>query len=304
MQSFWEPALPRVQIWRTVLGFALLIGIFFAATAGVFQLGAYVTGAPPRELVSALTPQSTLLFFLTFIGFHLGLLIVLPLLHKRWYPSLFGPSRRINMAHFGWGVLATVALATFLYAFMYVDRQFLDEEFRPRIVAVRPLSEWLVWLLPALAVIFLQTFAEEAVFRGYLLQQLRGRFRSPLIWAVLPSLIFGLLHFDPGTYGYVNAGAYVINTTTTGVLLCLITIRTGNIGAAAGLHFGNNAALIFIGIKGNLEGFSLFAVEMGLESGYTAWSILSQTGFTLVLFAIWWRWMNRRDAIAKPALAA
>ena len=304
MQSFWEPALPRVQVWRTVIGFALLIGIFFGATAAVFQIGAYVVDATPRELVSALTPQSTMMFFLTFIGFHIGLLLVLPLLHKRWYPSLFGPSRRIDMRHFGWGVLVTAGLATFLYGFMYIDRVFIAEEYRPSIVQIRPFAEWIVWLLPALGVIFLQTFAEEAVFRGYLLQQLRGRFRSPIIWAVLPSLIFGLLHFDPGTYGVWNAVAYVVNTTTTGILLCLITIRTGNIGAAAGLHFGNNAALVFVGIKGNLEGFSFFAVEMGLESGYTAWSILSQTGFTLILFALWWRWMNRRDAIAKPALAA
>ena len=33
-------------------------------------------------------------------------------------------------------------------------------------------STWLIWLLPALLAIFIQTFAEELIFRGYLQQKL------------------------------------------------------------------------------------------------------------------------------------
>ena len=40
--------------------------------------------------------------------------------------------------------------------------------------------------------------AEEALFRGYLLQQLAVRNPSPLIWMVLPALVFAALHIDPG----------------------------------------------------------------------------------------------------------
>lgn len=304
MQDFWTPALPKVQIWRTVLGFAVLIGLYFVATFAVFEIGAALISSRPSQMLGGNTPASAAVFFATFVGFHIGLLIVLPLLHGRRYASLFGPAGRLNLRHFALGFAVTMALAMFLYAMTFVERIFIADEYEPVIRQIRPVGAWLVWLLPALALIFFQTFAEEALFRGYLLQQLRGRFASPLIWAVLPSLVFGGLHFDAATYGTLNALAYVVNTTTTGILLCLITMRTGNLAAAAGLHFGNNAALILVGIDGNLDGFSLFVVGMQLESGYTAWSILSQTGVTLVLFALWWRWMNRRDKIAKHRLPA
>lgn len=304
MSDFWQPAQPRIQIWRTALGFVLLIGAFFGATFVLFTSAGSLLDTAPGSLLSGQTPVSAGLFFATFIGFHIGLLIILPLLHKRGYRTLLGPSGRLKLQHFLWGLLATVFIASALYGFLLIERLFMPEGSGPVISRVRPLSDWLVWLLPALALIFMQSFAEEAVFRGYLLQQLRARFRSVVIWAVMPSLIFGLLHFDPGTYGTLNAGAYVLNTTATGIMLCLITLRTGNLGAAAGLHFGNNAALTVIGIKDNLEGFSLFAVGMEPTSGYTAYSILFQTGFNIALFLLWRWWMNRRDKIANDARAA
>lgn len=304
MIEFWRPAEPYTQVWRTILGFALMIGAFFAATFAVFTLAGVFLGTSPSSFLSGESPISAGLFFATFIGFHIGLVIVLPILHKRGYTSLFGPNRRLNLRHFALGTLVAVLIATALYSIMFFERVVLPAELSPMIEQVRPVSDWLVWLLPALLLIFLQTFAEEAIFRGYLLQQLRARFRSIWIWAVLPSLIFGLLHFDAATYGTMNAATYVINTTATGIMLCLVTIRTGNLGAAAGLHFANNASLTVIGIEGTLDGFSLFTVGMDPQSGYTAYSILFQTGFNILLFALWWLWMNRRDKIANTAFAA
>ena len=58
-----------------------------------------------------------------------------------------------------------------------------------------------------------------------------------------PALIFGGLHFSPGTYGTVNALVYVLNAAVAGTLAAFITLRTGNLGASAGLHFGNNRFL-------------------------------------------------------------
>ena len=165
---------------------------------------------------------------------------------------------------------------------------------------LRPTGEWLIGLLPALALILMQVAAEEVAFRGYLLQQLRARFRSPLVWAVLPALVFGALHFDPATYGLVNALAYVANATAMGTLAAFVTIRTGNLGAAIGLHFGNNASMVLFGLEGELSGFSLYGVAMDPASGYATYSILAQTVAALLLFAAWWRWMNRHRPIANP----
>ena len=148
----------------------------------------------------------------------------------------------------------------------------------------------------------MQIFAEELVFRGYLLQQLRARFRSIWLWAILPSFIFGVLHFDPYTYG-INAVFYVTHTTVAGIVLAIVTLRTGNIGAAAGLHFGNNAMLVFSGNKGTLDGFSLFLTDIDPASVSMGWSILSQTGLVVIAFTIWWRLTQHNQPIANAKQA-
>ena len=83
------------------------------------------------------------------------------------------------------------------------------------------------------------------LFRGYLLQTISAR-GGNFIWAAfLPSVIFGCLHFDYATFG-ANAFAYVASTAVFGMILCAVTLRLGNIGAAFGLHFFNNLAALFI----------------------------------------------------------
>lgn len=299
---FWHPALPRIQLWRTALGIGAIMVIWIATTFAVLAIAARLSGRSIGALAGAADYGAAVAFFLTFLGFHAGLVLVLALLHRRRYRTLFGPALRLNRRHFVLGFAATASVAALLYALMLVEHLILPEEIAPRVTQARALGPWLLGLLPALALIFLQSFAEEAVFRGYLLQQLRARFSSVLIWGVAPSLGFGLLHYDAGSYGTVNALAYVFNATVMGTLAALITLRTGNLAAAAGLHFGNNAVLTVIGIKGNLEGFSLFTVTMDLSGGYATYSILTQSAAMGIAFVLWWRWIDRHRPIAKSAV--
>jgi membrane protease YdiL (CAAX protease family) len=296
---FWHPALQKAQIWRTLLGFVTIMAIWLFGTLAILQLAARLTGRPLYELAGAGDFGAAAAFFLTFAGFHVGLLLVLPVLHRRGYRSLFGPTRRLNLRHFGFGVAVTVVLAMGLYSLMIVEHLVLPEGVAPEIARGQPVTPWLIGLIPALALILFQTFAEEAVFRGYLLQQLRARFRSVWVWGILPSLAFGALHFDAASFGVINASAYVLNATVMGTLAALVTLRTGNLGAAAGLHFGNNAALVLIGIGGNLDGFSLWLVQMDLQGGYTTYSILTQTVAMLLVYLVWGGWMGRHRPIAK-----
>lgn len=296
---FWQPAEARNQPWRTALGLVLIAVIFIASSFGIVFAAARALGLPGWQVARADTPITAAAYFLTFAGFHLGLALVLPLLHRRGYASLFGPTRRLTFSHFAFGAGATFGVAAGLYALMALEHLVLPEGVSPPLSRNLALAPWLAWLLPALALIFMQTLAEEALFRGYLLQQLRARFRSPLIWAVLPSLAFGALHYDAQTYGPLNASAYVVNATVLGTLAAFITLRTGNIAAAAGLHFGNNAMLVLIGLQGTLDGFSLFTVALDLKNGYTTYSILTQTAAMVLAFLAWWRWMNRHRPIAN-----
>ena len=297
--AFWTPAADRPQLWRTALGSALTVVVWLAVGLALVWLGAWISGLPPEIVMDTTRWVGAAMFFLTFIGLHLGLAVVLALLHRRGYASLFGPDRRLDRIHFRNGLLIMLAMAAGLYALMGVEHLVLPENVPPEIVRLRPTGDWLIGLLPALALISLQVSAEEVAFRGYLLQQLRARFRSPLIWAVLPALVFGALHFDPVTYGLVNASAYVINAATMGTLAAFVTMRTGNLGAAIGLHFGNNAAIALFGLEGELSGFSLYGVVMDPASGYATYSICTQTLVAVAIFTVWWRWMNRHRPIAN-----
>ena len=297
---FWHPALLRAEIWRTLLGFVLIVAIFAGVAVGIFLGGSYLLHQDMRQLFDGATPAAAALFFLPFVGFHIALLIVLPLLHKRRYASLFGPYSRLNLRHFRFGLYVTGAMALVYAVAMFIEQVTLPEALRPTLVQINPFGRWLMLLPLMMPVILLQTLAEELIFRGYLLQQLHARFRSVWIWAVLPSVLFGALHFDPVTYG-TNAYFYVLNTSVAGILACLITIRTGNLGAAAGLHFANNMLVMIMGIVGELEGFTLFGMIVDQQSGYMTWSLLFQTGQSVVVFILWWRWMNRHRPIANPS---
>lgn len=293
---FWAPALPRPQLWRSLLGLVLIHLAFFAATFAIIFTAAQIMGVRETFFIRADTPVGLMIFFSTFFGYHLGLWLVVRFLHKRPYRSLFGPALKLRWRHFLYGVgtaVALVAAATLVEWILLAPPEGVTQNL--------PVGRWLIYLMPGLGLIFVQIMAEELVFRGYLLQQLRARFRSVWIWAALPSLIFGLLHFDPVTYG-VNAYFYVLHTTVVGIILSLITLRTGNIGAAAGLHMANNATLLVLGNAGSLDGLSLYLSAPDLTSSAVGTSILLQTTTMALCFAIWWH-LTKTPPIPAQAIA-
>lgn len=301
MNPFWQPARARNQLWRTLLGTLIVAVVYLAAIFAAFFAASRYLGLPDAALAAPATPRATAVFFTTFLGIHLGLTIALALLHRRGYGTLFGPTRRLAAGHVLAGLVAALAIGGALSALMGLEHLVLPQGTSPPLRPNLPFTTWAAWLAPAIVLIFVQILAEEALFRGYLLQQLRARFRAPLIWAILPSALFGALHFDAATFGVINASAYVLNAGLVGAFAAFITLRTGNLGGAVGLHFGNNILLVLIGIEGNLDGFSLFTIALDPKSGYTTYSILTQTAAFALAFAAWWRWMNRRQMIANRA---
>ena len=135
--------------------------------------------------------------------------------------------------------------------------------------------------------IFVQSAAEELVFRGYLLQTIWSKSASYLYAVICPSLIFGLLHFDPQSYG-ANAWLYCFNTFVVGCLLCLVTLHTGNIALAFGLHWGGNTvSLLFFGIYGNLDGMALWLTLLDPKSGAMGIALIVSTTFMIVIYFLW-----------------
>lgn len=299
---FWQPALKRREIWRTVLGVVLIVALEFVFLLWLAKNGALVAipiikvmggaGIPPGSIDTAINLTG-------FFGLHGALFLVVRLLHGRRYRSLFGPATRLFGQHFLRGGAVMLGIGALFLAISAVESFVLPEAVTPRLAPGLGLREWALLLVPGLLLIFSQTLAEEAVFRGYLLQQLRARFTTPILWAVLPSLIFGALHYAPGTFGQINALGYVANASLMGVMAAFVTLRTGNLGAAAGLHFGNNASMMMVGMAGPLDGLSLMTVMVDPKSGYVLYSLILQAVVVAVAFAIWWRWMDRHRPIAN-----
>lgn len=267
--GFVAPARDHPQIWRLIVGFLVAILIYVLLTMAVIATAMLLSapdgffseitswdgvGQSPMErelmaLLSGQRPTQVLVILSTFGGMFLGAMAAAKWFHGRSFASLTGPLP-IMVRHFG---LAALVAAPLLALSMFLPPNLTTE-------ANIQLGVWLTFLPMALLMILLQTGAEELLFRGYLQQQLAARFRSPIIWMVLPSVLFGLGHWNPDQFG-TAAWTVVGVTTLVGLFAADLTARTGTIGAAWGFHFANNvAAILIISLEGPLSGLSLWLV--------------------------------------------
>jgi membrane protease YdiL (CAAX protease family) len=67
-------------------------------------------------------------------------------------------------------------------------------------------AERLVWLLVAASV----GFAEEVVYRGYFIVQLRAFTGSTVVAIALQALLFAIAHANQGAFAMVRFGAYAL----------------------------------------------------------------------------------------------
>ena len=136
---------------------------------------------------------------------------------------------------------------------------------------------------------FFASRRRRAFFRGYLLRLIYAR-RASLLWAVyIPSLLFGLAHFDPVTYGG-NAVFYVFNTTVTGVILCFIVLWRGNIGMAMGIHFAVNISAILIVGQDNTpigSGGAFWVSTIAPKSDTLGLIMVAFTLLEIILYFVW-----------------
>ncbi|MBF9035989.1 CPBP family intramembrane metalloprotease [Rhodobacterales bacterium HKCCE2091] len=253
LAAFVAPARAYPQIWRLLVGL-LLVAVTFSVVTVVVLLSASLIhdgrldgGAFMQSMMAGETATGTLVLLATFVGLFGGTVLAARALHDRGFVSLTGSRARRLWQQGAIGALVAAPLLAL-------------SGLLPPYLASSPNLELPIWLsfLPlALLLLLVQTGAEELFFRGYVQQQLAARFRSPLVWMVLPSALFALGHYDPATYPGV-AWLIVLATFVFAVCAADLTAATGSIGAAWGFHFANNiAAVLFVGIEGPLSGLSL-----------------------------------------------
>ena len=255
------PAAERPGLWRLPVGLVVILSVWLLCTVLVmlavvlFNLASGMDKqhavAAMRALIMSHTPAGVVLTLLTFAGIWPGTWAALRLLHNQDIRTLLSPRGRIRWGEFGGGLALAaafwcVSLAVGLAVVGVPQRSAL------------PVTLWLASLSPLAVLVFLQASGEELIFRGYILQQLGARFRSPLVWAFLPSFLFGMLHYSGGTELGIG-WHYVAVTTLFGITAAAMVWRTGSLAAAMGAHTGMNMfALSAIGVQGIVDGTQLF----------------------------------------------
>jgi membrane protease YdiL (CAAX protease family) len=250
----------KTTTFRLILGVIIIVVLWFGTTMAVIFAGSYGLllqgqgdssgGSDPiqRFLGSSSGIFATLV---TFAGIWIGVWIAMRLLHKEKLSRLFGVSARISRSGFIRG-FAAVVVTSLLTEIAYLS--IMPGISRGPIA----IGTWLLILLPLAFFAFIQTSAEELLFRGYLQRGLAHLFRSPLVWAVLPTLVFTALHWNPASPLGMNIGV-VIAIAAFSALLVLLVYATGNLGAAMGAHLGNNlVGFALISHDQTLGGLALF----------------------------------------------
>jgi len=260
-ETLVAPARPSAGLGRLLAGSALVVATFLALSFAYSSALPLVFGAEGWArlrpgVLSATTPEGVIINLLTFACLIVALALALRTVHGRRITSLIGPPT-LARAQAG---RTLVALGLLYGVVMAIP---LPDSLSP--APNLDLRTWLGFLPLALIALALQVFAEEAVFRGYLQSQLAARFAAPLVWMGLPSLAFGLLHFDPSTQGAM-AWLVVGWATVFGLAAADLTARFGTLGPATTLHFINNfSAILLAAPNGQFDGLALYAYPFSLE---------------------------------------
>jgi len=254
LTDFIAPAGQKTELWRTLAGLAIACAVYFLMVQLVLHM-VLVTLGPSRgasalsEFSRGRSPAAVIELLFSYLVLTAGILLATTLMLGRGLGSLIGPLRP------AWRNFLRVTLPLMAMWLALLPLSAAAPDVRANLSP----AELLPWLVPALVGLFIQTGTEELLFRGYLQQQLAARFRSPWVWMGAPSLAFGALHYAPMAYG-ASAVFVVAWAMAFGLAAADLTARTGNLGAAVGLHFANNAAtLLLVGLYGHLDGLTLFS---------------------------------------------
>ncbi len=265
------------------------VGIYIGVSNELKGIGAENIEAELKVFFLGQTPKSIIIILFSAVGMFLGVMFAVKWVHKREFRSLFGPNFSEVATGFknGFLFLSIISLVGFIL-FWSFDPPIKNLEF----------STWIKWMVLGFPLLFIQILSEELVFRGYFQQQLAARFNSRWAWYFLPSVAFGMLHYDPGNMGS-NAWFIVVHTTLFGLIAAEVTARTGNLGTAIGLHFANNIfALTLVALDGPLSGLGLYKTVIHVSDEAAMRSVLIYDFvFIALLYGLYLLWCKKRPLL-------
>lgn len=260
--AFVAPAKDRPSVWLFLVGLCAAATAFIALNQLFFDFLYSLAGDNSdqmyEEIIGGATPFGVYVQLFVFGFMTLSVMLVVRLLHRRPMRSLLGPGLPF-VQHFSRVSVMLIILTVVLFVLPPWD---VGGSYVPNMV----LGYWVLLLPLSVLAVLIQTSAEEILFRGYIQQQLGARFRSPLIWMVLPSALFGLAHYMPEAAGE-NAVIVAVWAGIFGLLAADLTARSGTLGPAIALHFINNiSAILIISLPDGLEGLALYVTPFSMDN--------------------------------------
>lgn len=251
----------RPELWRLAAGLGIVLVLYVTLNAVLFAIiGQLLQPDQAQGLLHGTSTSAALILLLSFGFLTLGVAIAARQMQHRSLAAILGP-RRLLLQQF-WRVLRALVILGLVMAVLppYGMGETLTQNLA--------LSTWLLLLPVSVIAVLIQTSAEEVLFRGYIQQCLAARFRSPVIWMGVPSVLFAAGHYAPGVTGE-NALLVAIWACIFGMLAADLTARSGTLGPAIALHFLNNAvALLFISLPETLSGLALYLLPYDMtETG-------------------------------------
>lgn len=283
------PARRFPELWRLVGGLVLAAGLMFGMGVVLRGLIALFNGPGPglmEDLGTGNTPQSLLVALYSYGLVILAVAVAARLMQGRGFAGLIGPLP-LAVRQF-WAVLRMMVL-------LHIALMLLPPYDSPGEVV--PNLDFMTWaaLLPlSLTAILVQTGSEELLFRGYIQQSLAARFSSPLVWMLVPAILFGIGHYQPDVAGD-NAWLVTLWAVVFGVLTADLTARAGTLGPAIAFHLANNAgALLLVSLPDQQSGLALATTTQGASDTefMGRWFIF---GFAFLIVG----WLAARVAIRR-----
>ncbi len=152
-------------------------------------------------------------------------------------------------------------------------------------------TRWLQWFVFTLWLCPLIGFAEEMVFRGYLLKALE-EWKGRLFAVVVSSVLFWSLHLGQGNAHELPG---IIAYIATGVIFAVSRYCTGGLWFPIGLHISYNWSALTFGGDADLGIPSLTHYELRVPPhwvgppGHVGWVDAAFYLLLLTVFALWWR---------------
>jgi len=124
-------------------------------------------------------------------------------------------------------------------ALVFVGMLITDYEKFQHFISTFNALHFLIMLVVGMVTLGIQSFTEEILFRGYLLQGTSLLFRNAWWPVLINGFLFALVHFGYGISAFISTFAF-------GMVFSLIVLKQQRIEFAAGAHLVNNLLLTVV----------------------------------------------------------